>query len=144
MIKPCELKIKKLTDFQIHQWTDGGKKFKCLVCGLMHGTLNAMYLHMLWKHPEKKFFWCRLCRKYIDAPKEAHFDECHSEEISTSLKSKLLKCQFCEKIFAGQNRKYGRSQHIKKAHSDIAVRCAAFSCCRYKSSFNQKYNLLIE
>jgi transcription elongation factor Elf1 len=132
MIKPCELKIKKLTDYQVHRWTAGKKNFKCMVCGQMHGTHNAMYLHLIWKHPEKKFVWCRLCNKYIDAPKglEAHLDKCHSEEISTSLKSKVLKCQFCKKIFTGQNRKYARSVHIKNAHSDIAVRCAAFNCCR--------------
>jgi hypothetical protein len=134
MMKPCELKIKKLTDYQVHRWTAGKKNFKCMVCGQMHGTHNALYLHVLWKHPEKKLIKCRLCPEFIDASKglEAHIDECHSGEISTSLKTKILKCQFCEKIFPGQHRKYHCSQHIKKAHSDVAVRCAAFLCCRYK------------
>jgi transcription elongation factor Elf1 len=133
MIKPCEMKIKKLTKFQIHRWTEVGKKnFKCLVCGLLHHTDNAMYLHMLWKHPEKKFIKCRLCKKYIDSAigKQVHFDECHKGEISTSLKTKVLKCQLCDKIFIGQGRKYQRSQHLKANHSDTAVRCAWFSCCR--------------
>lgn len=126
------VEAKKLTDFQIHHWTAGKKTFKCLVCGKMYGTQNAMYLHMLLKHPEKKFNICRLCNKYIDAEigMQAHLDEVHSEEISTSLKTNVLKCYFCEKIFIGQSRKYQRSQHIKNLHSSIAVRCASFNCCR--------------
>jgi transcription elongation factor Elf1 len=132
-IKPCELKLKKVTDFQIHHWTEAGKKnFKCVVCGLKYGTYNAMYLHIIVKHPEKKFVKCKLCDVYIDAEigRHAHFDEFHKGEISTSLKTNALKCQFCEKIFIGRSRKYQRSQHIKNNHSDIAVRCAAFNCCR--------------
>jgi transcription elongation factor Elf1 len=133
MIKPCELKIKKMTIFQIHRWTEAGKKnFKCLVCGLMHSTQNAMYLHTLWKHPEKKFLKCKLCHMYIDATigQQVHFDEFHKGEISTSLKTRVLKCQICDKIFTGEGRKYSRSQHLKEDHADTAVRCAWFNCCR--------------
>jgi hypothetical protein len=92
-----------------------------------------MYLHMLCGHPEKRFNICRLCSKYIDAAigMQAHLDEVHGEEISTSLKTSVLKCQFCEKLFRGAHRKYNRSQHIKNSHSDKAVRCAWFNCCRY-------------
>jgi hypothetical protein len=131
-MKPCELRIKKLTDYQIHRWTDRKNNFACVVCGLKHQTHNAMYLHIFWKHPEKKFVWCKLCRKYIDKVigLEAHFDECHQGEISTSLKSKVLQCQFCKKIFRGQTRKYLRNQHMKNLHSEIAVRCVAFNCSR--------------
>lgn len=137
-MKSCQLKLKKLTDYQVHRWAARGKKnFECVVCGLKHGTQNAMYLHMLWKHPETKFVRCKLCSTYIDAAigLPAHFDECHSGEISTSLKSKVLKCKFCEKIFEGQRRKYLRSKHTATFHSDVAVRCAAFNCCRYKLWF---------
>jgi hypothetical protein len=133
-IKPCELKLFKLTNFQINRWTAGEKKnFACIVCGLMYGTKNAMYLHVLWKHPDRKFKICRLCDKYIDAVigMQAHLDEVHGEEISTSLKASVLKCQFCTKFFIGQSRKYCRSQHIRHSHSDIAVRCAWIGCCRY-------------
>jgi hypothetical protein len=132
MMKPCEINVKKLTDYQIHRSTDSAKNFKCFVCGQMHGTHNAMYLHILWKHPEKKFIKCRLCNKYADAKigLQAHLDECHKGEISTSLKSKVLKCQFCKKLFTGQGRKYQRSEHLKKIHPNSAVRCAWFNCCR--------------
>jgi hypothetical protein len=127
--------LKKLTYFQIHRWTAGKKSFKCMVCGKMHGTHNALYLHMLWKHPEKNITKCRLCNKYVEAPNglEAHFDECHSGEISTSLKTKILKCQFCEKIFLGRKRKILRSEHTRRYHSDTAVRCAALKCCRFEN-----------
>lgn len=132
MIQPCEVKLKRLTDFQIHRWTARKNSFKCLVCGQLHGTHNAMYLHILWKHPDRKFDNCRLCNTYIDAAigLQAHLNECHKGEISTSLKSIVLKCQFCKNIFQGPNRKYNRSQHIKRVHLDVAVRCAAFNCCR--------------
>lgn len=144
-MKSCQLKLKKLTEYQVHHLTARGKKnFECVVCGSRHGTQNAMYLHMLWKHPETKFVRCKLCSTYIDAAigLPAHFDECHSGEISTSLKSKVLKCKFCEKIFEGQARKYLRSKHTATFHSDVAVRCASFNCCRYKLWFYISYSLL--
>lgn len=97
-----------------------------MVCGSRHGTHNAMYLHILWKHPEKKIRKCRLCKKHVECAVKgfrAHFEECHSEEV--------LKCEFCEKIFVGSSRLIYMSQHMKKDHSGVAFRCAWNSCCRY-------------
>jgi len=132
------MRLKKLTDFQIQSW-DGTviKPFTCLVCGKKHGTHNAVNLHILTKHPDKSQIKCQLCNKYIITARtngmKTHLDEFHKGEISTSLKSSALKCQFCEKVFTGatvQSRKYQRSRHLKENHSDIAIRCAWFGCCR--------------
>jgi hypothetical protein len=133
MIKPCETRLQKLTEKQLQRWDATVNPFSCLVCGKKHGTYNALYLHLYWKHPDKKLIKCRLCNKYIITSKggiQTHLDEFHRGEMSTSLKSSALKCQFCEKLFTGQHRKYLRSHHLKNDHSDVAIRCALFNCCR--------------
>lgn len=87
MIKPCEMRLQKLTSYQLHIHDVAVKIYKCLVCGKKHSTHNAMYLHTLSKHPEKKLLKCKLCKKYINIDSamglQAHLEEFHSKEIST-------------------------------------------------------------
>jgi len=92
-------------------------------CRFCHSTFNyaqLLFAHMKKAHAEKR---CKLshCNFYSDSEQEleAHHREKHA---------KNCECIYCGKSFVNRQR---RSHHVRKIHSDVAIKCGRTNCAHF-------------